>query len=121
MSSLPAYGAWVEVSVNAEAGQTIYVDPDSIHRKGEIAEMWALYDNKTAQSTAGKAYLSRKVQYEYHCTQEMRRMLSFTDFSHNMGNGNVVHVTSSLFSTANWIPARAGLGETLLKIACGAK
>jgi len=121
LSSVPAYGEWVEVSVNVEAGQTVYVDPDTIRRKGDMVEMWALYDNKTPQPAVGDAYLSRKVQSEYDCTQEMRRMLSVTEFSGNMGSGKVVHMNSSLFSTAKWVPARSGLGEALLKVACGKK
>jgi hypothetical protein len=83
--------------------------------------MWSLYDHKMAQSTAGDTFLSRKVQNEYDCVQEMRRMVSVTEFSGNMASGKVVHMTSSLFSTPKWIPARAGLGERLLKVACGQK
>lgn len=120
-SSLPAYGAWQEVSVDAEAGQTVYVDPSSIRRKGDIAEMWALYDSQTAQPAVGKTYLSRKVQTEYHCSQAMRRMVSVIEYSGNMGSGDVVHMNSSFFSTANWMPAYSGIGHTLLKIACGEK
>ena len=121
LSSVPAYGAWVEVSVNVETGQTVYVDPDTIRRTGDIAQMWALYDNKTPQTTVGDAYLSRKVQNEYDCAQEMRRMVSVTEFSGNMASGKVVHMNSSLFSTSRWMPAQSGLGGTLLKVACSKK
>lgn len=121
LSTMPAYGEWLQVSKDVETGQTVYVDPDSIRRNGDMAEMWTLYDYKTAQPTAGDAFLSSKVQNEYNCTQEMRRMVSVTEFAGNMGSGKVVHKGSSLFTTAKWIPARAGLGETLLKVACGKK
>ena len=121
MSSLPAYGAWVEVSIDAEAGQTVYIDPESIRRRGDIAEMWALYDSQTAQPAVGKSYLSRKVQTEYDCTQNMKRMVSVTEYSGNMGSGNVVFMSSSLFTTARWMPAHSGPGQTLLQIACRKK
>ena len=121
LSSAPAYGEWVEVSVNVETGEKVYVDPDTIRRKGDIVEMWALYDHKTAQSTVGAAYSSRKVQNEYDCAQEMKRMVNVTEYSGNMASGKVVHMNSPLFSTARWMPARAGVGEALLKIACGKK
>ena len=121
LSTAPSYAEWVEVNGTFEAGQTVYVDPDTIRRRGEMAEMMALYDYKTSQSTAGDAFLSRKVQNEYDCIQEMRRMVSVTEFSGNMGTGKVVHMGSSLFSTAKWMPARVGLGGTLLKLACGTK
>jgi hypothetical protein len=119
LSSAPAYGEWVEVSVNVEAGETVYVDPDTIRRRGDIAEMSVLYDNKTAQPAVGHAYLSKKVQNEYNCKEAMKRMLSVTEFSGHMGSGNVVYMSSPLFSPATWMPTRIGLGETLSKVACG--
>jgi hypothetical protein len=121
LSTAPAYGEWVQVTENIEAGQTVYVDSDSIRREGDMAAMWALYDYKTAQSTAGDTFLSRKVQNEFNCAQEMRRMVSVKEFSGNMASGKVVHMGSSLFTTAKWVSARAGLAETLLKVACGKK
>jgi hypothetical protein len=42
--------------VNVETREKIYIDPDTIRRKGDIAEMWVLYDSKTAQP-AGVARL----------------------------------------------------------------
>ena len=42
LSSAPAYGEWVEVSVNVETGEKVYVDPDTIRRRGDIAAMWVL-------------------------------------------------------------------------------
>ena len=119
LSSAPAYAEWVEVSVNAEAGETVYVDPDTIRRRGDIAEMWVLYDNTTAQPAVGHAYLSKKVQNEYNCKEEMKRMVSVKEFSGHMGSGEILHMSSSLFSPATWMPTRLGLGETLLKVACG--
>jgi hypothetical protein len=121
LSTVPAYAGWVEVNANVEPGQTVYVDPDTIRRKGDIVEMWALYDHKTAQLTVGDTFLSRKVKNEYNCGQEMRRMVSVTEFSGNMASGKVVHMSSSLFTDAKWKPAQAGLGATLLKLACGKK
>jgi hypothetical protein len=88
LSAVPAYGEWVEVNTNVQAGQTVYFDPDTIRRKGDTVQMWSLYDHKTAQSTAGDTFLSRKVQNEYDCAQEMRRMVSVTEFSGNMASGS---------------------------------
>jgi hypothetical protein len=83
--------------------------------------MWALYDSKTAQPAVGKAYLSRKVQSVYNCTQEMKRMVSVIEYSGNMGTGTVVHMNSVFFSSGEWKPVPSGLGETLYKVACGKK
>jgi Surface-adhesin protein E len=114
-----AYAEWVEVDRDDRTGMTLYVDPDTIRRRADLVAMWALYDYKAAQHSAGDSYLSRKVQSEYNCTEEVRRMLEVTQFSGNMGSGKIVHMKSYLFSTeARWAPARSG-GETLLKVACG--
>jgi len=121
LSSAPAYGEWVEVSVNVETGEKVYVDLDTIRRRGDIAEMWVLYDNKTAQPAVGHAYLSKTVQNEYHSAEAMKRMVSVKAVSGHMGSGEVLHMNSSIFSTARWMPTRIGLGETLLKVACGKK
>lgn len=121
LNSASAYGEWVEVSVNIETGEKVYVDPDTIRRRGDIAAMWVLYDSRTAQPAVGHAYLSKTVQNEYHCAEAMKRMVSVKEFSGHMGSGEVLHMNSSLFSTARWMPTRIGLGETLLKVACGKK
>jgi hypothetical protein len=119
-STVPAYGEWVQVIQDVE-GQTVYFDPSTIQRDRDIAKMWALYDSKTAQPAVGKAYLSRKVLTEYNCAHDMKRMVRVIEYSGNMGNGEVVHMNSSFFSTANWMPAYTGIGHTLLKVACGEK
>ena len=42
LSSGPAYAEWVKVNENDTF--TVYVDPDTIRRKGDLVEMWTLYD-----------------------------------------------------------------------------
>jgi hypothetical protein len=115
----PVHAEWLEVMTNIEKGQTIYVDIDSIHRNGDLVEMWTLYDYKTLQHAGQDEYRSRKVQNEFNCAQEVRRMLSVTEFSGNMGNGKVVYEKPSLLSTEpRWTRVPPGVGETLLKVAC---
>ena len=59
LSSSPAYAEWVLVSA-AEHGMTVYADPDTIRRKGELVNMWSLYDFKTEQYVRGVLLLSSK-------------------------------------------------------------
>jgi hypothetical protein len=118
----PAHSEWVKVMASIETGQTVYVDQDSIHRHGDLVEMWTLYDYKNSQRAGQDEYMSRKVQNEFNCAQEVRRMLAVTEFSGNMGNGKVVYEKPSLLSAEpRWTRAQPGVGETLLKIACGKK
>src|SRR5262245_53713999 len=49
LSSTPSYAGWVFVSGDDEAGMTLYVDPDSIRRNGDLVKMWLLSDRKTVE------------------------------------------------------------------------
>ena len=90
------YAGWVLTSGDDAAGMTVYVDPDSIRRKGNLAKMWQLYDYKTVQTVAGDSLLSMKRFNEYDCTEERTRTLGYTWFSGNMGTGNVVYSTTEV-------------------------
>jgi hypothetical protein len=111
------YAEWVLVSGDDEAGLTVYVDPDTIHRKENLVTMWGLIDYKTIQIIAGDSLLSIRRQNEYDCAEVRTRMLAFTWFSGNMGSGQVVHSDSD---EDKWIPvAPESIGQLLWKRACG--
>ncbi len=82
------YAEWMRV-IEIDEGMTAYVDPDTIRRKGELVQMWVLFDHKTVQTVAGKSYLSSRVQEQYDCTDERTRILSITWFTSNMGTGDI--------------------------------
>ena len=96
LSSGPVYAGWMLTSGDDEAGMTVYVDPDTIRRKGNLAKMWQLYDYKTVQTVAGDSLLSMKRFNEYDCTEARTRTLGYTWFSGNMGSGNVVYSTTEV-------------------------
>jgi hypothetical protein len=48
LSSGPAYAEWVKFfSSKSMGGYTIYIDPDTVRRKGNLVKMWDLSDHKT--------------------------------------------------------------------------
>ena len=109
------------VDRNDQVGMSLYVDLDTIRRRGDKAEMWALYDYKDSQTRrSGDPYSSRKVQSEYNCTEKVKRLIDVEEFAEHMGNGKVVHKQSYIFSTQQprWTPINSGGGESLWKIAC---
>lgn len=119
LSSSPACAEWVLVSGDDEAGLTVYVDSDTIRRKGNLVTMWGLIDYKTMQIIAGDSLLSIRRQNEYDCAEVRTRMLAFTWFSGNMGSGQAVHSDSD---EDKWKPvARDSVAEALWKIACDKK
>ena len=117
LSSSPAYAEWVEVGITNEA--TVYADPDTIRRKGDLVKMWYLHDFKTTQTVLNKSYLSSRSQDEYDCTEDRHRALASTSFSGNMGSGKV---RSSYSIKGKWEPVPPGtITQALGKVACDKK
>lgn len=114
LSSRPACAEWVEVGTTDEA--TVYADPDTIQRKGDVVKMWHLHDFKTAQTVLKKSYLSSRSQDEYDCTADRHRALASTSFSGNMGSGKV---RSSYSIKGKWEPVPpSSITQSLWKVAC---
>ena len=115
----PAYAKWVAVGGNEEAGVTVYADPGTIRRKGNLVKVWHLSDFKTVQIAKGNSYLSIKAQHQYDCAEGRERILALMKFSGNMGSGNVVYEDSN---ERKWRPvAPETTNQALRKIACGKK
>jgi hypothetical protein len=116
MSSAPAYAEWLWASANDIQGLTIYVDPDSIRRKGDLVTLWQLYDYKAVQTVAGNSFLSSKAQRQFDCGNQRTKLLAFTHFTGNMGNGNRVMTDSD---EAEWKSVTPGsVGHVLWRFAC---
>lgn len=115
LSNGPAYAEWVEIGTSNN-GATVYVEPDTIRRKGDLAKMWILYDFKAAQTVLNKSYLSSRSQDEYDCTKDRHRALATTSFSDNMGSGKV---RSSYSIKGKWEPVPPStITQTQWNVAC---
>jgi hypothetical protein len=98
---------------------TGYVNTDTIRRKEEMVKMWVLFDFKTTRTVAGHLMLSIKGQEEYDCDGKRHRVLTFSEFSGNMGGGNEVNSTSG---EGTWVPIDPESAvQTLWTFACGKK
>lgn len=119
LSTEPVLAEWVLTSGDDESGLTVYVEPDSIRRKGNLVKMWQLYDYKTVQTVAGDSLLSIKRYNEFDCTEKRTRMLAYTWFSGNMASGKVVYSTPD---EQQWEPVvPRTINRTLWNVACGKK
>ena len=121
MLAITAGAASAEWTQSGEGESFIhYVDIATIRRNGNLVKMWDLMDYKTVRTVSGISYLSDKSQIEYDCKEEKERMLAFTYFSGQMGNGKVVYSNGAVKD--EWEPIEPGsVAETLWKIACGKK
>lgn len=114
-SQQPVSVKWVAVNYNDVS--VTYADPATIHKNGNIAEIWALLDFKTVQVIEGAWYISTKAKYKYACMEKQAQMAYFSWHSENMGGGEIVYSDAT---PGNWKPIPPGSGsEALWKIACG--
>ena len=119
LSNQPSYAQWVVFEKNSQLELTVYVDPNTIRRTGDLVTMWSLLDYMTIQTDSEGTYLSTKQQGEYDCAEERMRFHALTSFSDNMGSGMVVYLNPT---EGNWVPvAPDSSGHALWKLACGKK
>ena len=118
LSSAPAYAEWVQIDKTND-GMTIYIDPDTIRRKGNLVKMWKLFDHMTMQTKSGVSFFSIKGQDEFDCSGERSRVLAATFFRDNRGRGMVV---GSISDEGKWQPVEPeSVGQVLWEFACGKK
>ena len=114
VASNSAMAEWVNVGSNENV--SIYVDPTTIQRAGNMAKMWHLFDFKYVKEDMGEPYLSTREQNEYDCKEEKYRRRATSQHSKNMGSGKVVYSDSY---TAKWKPVPPDSGiEIMWKFAC---
>ena len=85
LNSVPAYAEWVAVEKDSllPGLQTVYVDPDSIRREGNLVTLWQLIDFKWMQGNprGTPRFLSTKTHKQFDCAEKRLRLLAFTEFS----------------------------------------
>jgi surface-adhesin protein E len=119
LSSGPAYAEWVKVGFSQAEGSSTYVDPGTIRRNGALVKIWYLLDSLQSRTVQQSQYLSQKAQAQIDCAEERMRVLTFTNYSGNMGNGNVVYTNND---ESEWTAVAPGtVGEVLWNFACGKK
>ena len=118
LSSGPAYAEWMSLGAS-DSGTTVYADPATMRREGDLVKMLVLFDFKTKQTKADVSYLSAKAQMEYDCAEQRFEGLAVMYFSGNMGSGNLLDRSSA---KGKWLPVSpSSLDQGLWKVACGKK
>ena len=116
VASNAAMADWIPVGNNTSF--TMYADPASIRKEDKRVKMWALTDFKTVNTTTdAKEYRSMKVQSEYDCQAVQSRLLEFSAYSANMGEGEMILNKAGL---GKWKPVLPGsVIESFWNMACG--
>ena len=121
LSTAPVNAEWVAVEKDYMLSglQTLYVDPDSIRREGNLVTMWQLIDFKWMQGSARgpTRFLSTETRKQFDCSGKRLRLLAFTDFSRGMGTGIPA---DGYVDTGNWLPVEPeSINQALSEVACG--
>ena len=127
LSSGPVYAEWVAIEKNylLPGLQTVYVDPDTIRREGNLVTMWQLIDFKWMQGNPGLGrlgfgphrFLSTKTYKQIDCAEKRLRLLAFTEFSRRKGT---CIAANGYVDTGNWLPVEPeSINHALWEAACG--
>jgi hypothetical protein len=127
LSSVPAYAEWVVVEKDylSPRLQTVYVEPDTIRREGNLVTVWQLIDFTWMQGNQGigpfgfgpHRFFSTKTHKQFDCAGKRLRLLAFTEFSRHMGTGIPA---DGYVDTDNWLPVEPeSMNRALWEVACG--
>ena len=110
-----AGSAWAEWVVYAETADTstLYYDPATIRKEGNMRRVWVLIDLRE-RGRSGE--MSSRMRFEYDCKQERYRFLGISGHSEPMAGGKVL-VTAGEDNDWRAIAPRT-IDETMLKIVC---
>src|SRR5215510_10708220 len=114
LSSGPAYAEWMVVGTSSD-DDMIYIDPETIRHKGELAEVWVLSDSRLGKRflETTSYYSSTRQLHQYNCAEERNRVVASTWFSSNMG------VVDNLTKEGQWQPVPQGsVGRYLMNLVC---
>lgn len=118
LNSVPAHAEWRPITYAAGSGGfTIYVDPATVLRQGDLVKMLVLYDFRFVQAIKGISYLSATWQQQFDCAEHRSRHLSYKYHSDNRGNGKVMLAGDD--EGGKWSPvAPKSAAAILWKIVC---
>jgi hypothetical protein len=121
LNTVPVCAEWqaVEKDYLRPGLQAVYIDPDSIHREGNLVTLWQLIDFTWMQGNprGPTRFFSTKTRKQFDCAEKRLRLLAYTEFSHHMGIGIA---TIGYVNNDNWLPVEAGsISHALWEVVCG--
>jgi hypothetical protein len=115
-----AQAEWVRLVSVGEGEVTVYVDPDSIKREGNVVEFVTLFDYATVRTLSGAPFQSATMQDEIDCAAKQSRTLSVSSHSEPMAGGHVVSTATGGY--VPWTPIDPqGIFSAIFKFVCKEK
>lgn len=118
----PVCAAWVALADQHQSHplQTVYMDPDTLHRENNMVGISVLIDWKAMQGGRSPTrFYSTTLTKQVDCAERRVRTLTATDFYGQMGTGEVISGGSDA-SEGHWRTVEPGTSnEGLWNAACG--
>jgi hypothetical protein len=115
VAATPVWAEWVKFfPTNADAIYIWYFDPASVHKDGNLRQVWTMEDLPQSDRFGALSY---RQLLQLDCEQKRRRLLKYYFLEGHMGTGKVL-VEIPVQVTWKYIAPPDALHETLLKIAC---
>lgn len=115
----PVHAGWVAVEKRYQTPgvQTVYFDPDTIRREGNLTTLWQLTDIKWTGETLTPRFLSARTYKQFDCPRARFRVLAIVEFSRQMATGKSA---AGYIENGNWQPVETGsINQGLWEMACG--
>ena len=125
-TNVPPEVTWVAVDSAYQSPElkTVYFDPETIRRNGDLVTLWELTDYEWMQGNAEfgqfmlgpNRFLSTKAHKQFDCANKRVSLLASLEFSYHMGTGipNEVQIDPD-----HWLPViPKTINYALWEIAC---
>ena len=90
-----AFSAWDPIHVDKKTGTAYFLDVKHIIQNKEKIRLWMLEDYEQEQIVKNLKYLSLKIFAEFNCSSSQIKVLAYSVYQGNMGEGEI------LFSKGN--------------------
>lgn len=115
-----AQAEWVKLASVSEGEVTVYVDPASIKREGNVVEFSALFNYATVRTLSGAPFQSATMQEEIDCAGKQSRTLAVSSHSEPMAGGHIVSTATG--GHVPWTPiAPESIASAIVKFVCREK
>ena len=118
----PVRAEWLAIDNRYQSPglQTVYIDPDTLRKEGDLVTVSALIDWAWMQGNRSPTrFYSTKITKQFDCTEKKVRTLAATDFYGHMGTGEVIG-GGGHSSEAHWVAIAPGtLNQGFWEAACG--
>ena len=120
LGSRTLYAAWVALDAPYQSPglQTVYFEPETIHRDGNFVTLWQLTDYQWKQGNivGSRRIFSTKTQKQFDCPNHRLRLLSYFDYLGHMGT---LRAAEGYVDRDVWIPVRRDSSDqALYDVAC---